>query len=73
MDERLASRTSRSRQTLAPVRVAVLRIARRPARTGLIATGVALATATLVAVASGTFVMRDRVLHKQLAALSQER
>ena len=72
-DHGRAARTSRTRRALAPVRVAALRILRRPVRTGLVATGVALATATLVGVSSGTFVMRDRVLHQQLAAFSHER
>jgi hypothetical protein len=52
---------------LAPARVAVRRIVRRPARVAVVAAGVALATAALVAVSSGTLVVRERALRLALA------
>jgi hypothetical protein len=52
---------------LAPVRVASRRMVRRPARLVVVAAGVALATAALVAVASGTLVVRERTLRLALA------
>jgi len=59
--------SGRGRRALAPVRLAWIRIVRRPARTLLIATGVALAAATLVAVSSSSLIVRDRELDKALA------
>jgi hypothetical protein len=67
------SRRSRARRALPPVRVAAVRIVRRPSRTAVVATGVALAVATLVGISSGSLVMRDRVLHRELAAVPAEK
>src|SRR5438093_7753752 len=64
---------SRMRRALAPTRVAARRVVRRPARTVVVATGVALAIASLVGISSGRLIVRDRVLHRQLAAVPPER
>jgi hypothetical protein len=68
-DDRRApeDRAARGRRLLAPIRLAGLRILRRPARTVVIASGVALATATLVAVSSSSLIVRDRELGKALS------
>lgn len=62
-----STKADKGRRLLAPIRLACLRIARRPARTALIAAGVALATATLVAVSSSSLIVRDRELEKSLS------
>jgi hypothetical protein len=49
--------------------LAALRVVRRPARAVIVAIGVALATATLVGVSSGSLIMRDRTLRAAVAAL----
>ena len=58
------------RRVRAPVRLAWLRVTRRPARTILIAAGVALATATLVAVSASSLIVRDRELGKALSSVT---
>src|SRR5262249_36648251 len=52
---------------LAPVRVASLRIVRRPARLVVVAAGVGPATAALGPRASGTLVLRERSLRHAIA------
>jgi hypothetical protein len=58
--------SSRLRRVVAPAQVAIWRVTRRPLRLSLVAVGVALATATLVGVATGTVILRERTLHAAL-------
>jgi hypothetical protein len=62
----------RWRAAAAPIRVAAWRIARRPTRILLVAAGVALATASLVAVSAGSLVLRERTLRAALAEVPPE-
>jgi hypothetical protein len=62
----------RWRAVAAPIRVAAWRISRRPTRILLVAAGVALATASLVAVSAGSLVLRERTLRAALAEVPPE-
>ena len=66
-------RDSRMRRALAPTQVAARRVVRAPLRSAVVAIGIALAIGSLVGISSGRLIVRDRVLHQQLAAVPSER
>jgi len=65
--EERSDRPTRSRRVMAPLRLAAVRVIRQPARTLVVAGGVALTIATLVSVSAGSVVVGDRALRHQLA------